>query len=365
MARTVNPPMTLMHSAAALTVDLAALRANYRAFEREAAGAETAGVVKADAYGLGAPRVARALVDAGCRSFFVAHAQEGVSLRAALGAGPRIFVLHGFFPAEADLIARNSLIPVLNAPHQIRAFGPGGPGAPYALHFDTGMARLGLDPSEAPALALSHPAPALVMSHLACGDDPSHPLNAQQLAAFETVRQAFSAVPASLAASGGAFLGPRYRFEMVRPGLGLYGGAPLTGGRNPMLPVAALAAPILQIREIDTGMSAGYGATYRAPAPRRLATVGLGYADGVPRSASNRGGAIVGGVVCAFAGRVSMDLVTLDVSDCPPGTAEPGAPAYFLSAAYGVEEAAAAAGTAAYEILTRIGPRVARRYSGA
>jgi alanine racemase len=190
-------------------------------------------------------------------------------------------------------------------------------------------------------------------------------MNARQLADFRNIRARFAGITGSLSASGGAFLGPEYHFDMIRPGIGLYGGAPQMGAKSPMEPVVTLIAPILQVRQIDSGASAGYGATYSAPAPRRLATIGLGYADGLLRSASNRGAALVGGVSCAFAGRVSMDLVTLDVSECPPGTAEPGQPAVFLGPGRTIDEAAAAAHTVAYEVITRLGPRIARRYVGA
>jgi alanine racemase len=310
------------------------------------------------------------LAKAGCETFFVAHPEEGAALRPALGREPKIFVLHGFEAHAARLFQDFALYPVLNSAAQVQAFRNSGLAQPCAAHFDTGMSRLGLEAQHAGALSdLSWDRHGLdivlVMSHLACGDEPGHPMNARQLAEFRNLRARFAGITASLAASGGAFLGPDYQFDLIRPGIGLYGGAPQAGVRNPMEAAVTLTAPILQVREIDRGASAGYGATYSAPSPRRLATVGLGYADGLLRAGSNRGAALVGGVSCAFAGRVSMDLVTLDVSECPPGTAEPGQPATFLGRDLTVDAAAQAAGTVAYEVLTRLGPRVARRYVGA
>jgi alanine racemase len=232
------------------------------------------------------------------------------------------------------------------------------------------MSRLGLEAHNAGALSdLSWDENgldiALVMSHLACGDEPGHPMNTRQLGEFRNIRARFAGITGSLAASGGAFLGAEYHFDLIRPGIGLYGGAPSIGAKNPFEPAVTLTAPILQVRQIDTGASAGYGATYSAPGPRRLATVGLGYADGLLRAASNRGAALVGGAVCAFVGRVSMDLVTLDVSACPPGAAEPGQPATFLGPQLSIDQAAQSAQTVAYEVVTRLGPRIARRYVGA
>lgn len=363
-------PQASQTGGALLSVDLDAITANYRRFAALAPRAEVSAVVKADGYGLGAAPVARALARAGCETFFVAHPEEGASLRPALGPGPKIFVLHGYEAQAARLFRDHALFPVLNAMVQVQAFRTSGLSLPCAVHFDTGMSRLGLEAQHAAALSdlswdENGPDILIVMSHLACGDEPGHPMNARQLAEFRNLRARFAGIPASLAASGGAFLGPDYHFDLIRPGIGLLGGAPQAGVKNPMQGAVTLTAPILQVRQIDTGVSAGYGATYSATAPRRLATVGLGYADGLLRAASNRGAAIVGGVSCAFAGRVSMDLVTLDVSACPPGSAEPGEPAVFLGSGRSVDDVAAAAHTVAYEVLTRLGPRIARRYVSA
>jgi alanine racemase len=368
--KTPPAPQSSQSGGALLTVDLRAVVANYRRFAAAAPRAEISAVVKADGYGLGAGPVARALAKAGCETFFVAHPEEGAALRPALGPEAKIFVLHGYEAQAARLFRDNALVPVLNSMAQVQAFRASGIAAPCALHFDTGMSRLGLEAQNAGALSdLSWDENgldiALVMSHLACGDEPGHPMNARQLADFRNIRARFAGITGSLTASGGTFLGPEYHFDMVRPGIGLYGGAPQSGVKNPMEAAVTLSAPILQVRQIDTGVSAGYGATYAAPSPRRLATIGLGYADGLLRAGSNRGAALVGGVVCAFAGRVSMDLVTLDVSECPPGSAEPGQAAVFLGTGRTIDDAAASAHTVAYEVLTRLGPRIARRYVGA
>jgi alanine racemase len=353
-----------------LTIDLGAIAANYRRFVALAPRAEISAVVKADAYGLGAAPIVRALSKVGCETFFVAHPEEGAALRPALDGAAKIFVLHGYEAHAARLFRDNALIPVLSSAQQVQAFRDSGLGLPCAIHFDTGMSRLGLEAQHAAALSDSSWDEngldiVLVMSHLACGDEPANPKNARQLAEFRNIRARFAGITGSLSASGGAYLGPEYHFDLIRPGIGLYGGAPQVGVKNPMAAVATLTAPILQVRQIDSGSTAGYGATYSAPSPRRLATVGLGYADGLLRAGSNRGAALVGGVRCAFAGRVSMDLVTLDVSECPPGSAEPGQPATFLGRDLTADEAAAAAQTISYEVFTRLGPRIARRYVGA
>jgi alanine racemase len=378
----MDEPMTfskpLPHSPAAspqtggalLSVDLKAVAANYKRFAALAPRAEVSAVVKADGYGLGAAQTAKALARAGCETFFVAHPEEGAALRPALGGEAKILVLHGYEAHAAKFFADHRLTPVLNSTAQVQAFRASGLALACAVHFDTGMSRLGLEAQHAGALSdLSWDKDGLdivlVMSHLACGDEAGHPMNARQLADFRNVRARFAGIPGSLSASGGAFLGADYHFDLIRPGIGLFGGAPQMAGRNPMEAVVTLTAPILQVRQIDRGASAGYGATYAAQGPRRLATVGLGYADGLLRSGGNRGAALVGGVSCAFAGRVSMDLVTLDVSECPPESAEPGQPAMFLGPQLTVDAAAQAAGTVAYEVLTRLGPRIARRYTGA
>ena len=354
-------------AAARLSIDLDAIAANWRTLAAMNRG-ETGAVVKADAYGLGSARVAPALMAAGARSFFVALAEEGVPLRAALGPLPRIFVFSGLMPGEAPLVRAANLIPLLNSQAQVQevkalATTLGRPLA-VGLQFDTGMNRLGLEPSDLSAL-LAAPGGlagldlALVMSHLACADEPDHEMNAAQREAFlaMTAHPALAGVPRSLGATGGALLGPDFHFDMTRPGIGLYGGLPFSDAR----PVVALEAPIIQVREVAEGETVGYGAAWRAETVRRIATICVGYADGLHRALSVGFTAWMGAAPLPSAGRVSMDLVTLDVTQCPE--AREGAYVTLLGPGQGVDDLAAKAGTIGYEILTSLGARYARRYT--
>jgi len=356
--------------AARLTVRLDAIADNYRSFRRLAGPAAVGAVVKADAYGLGAAKVAPALAQAGCDSFFVARLEEGVTLRALLPEA-RIFVLDGAPPDAVPALLSHALTPVLNSLADIASWGAAASAARTSLdavlHIDTGMNRLGLAADELAILSAEHASRlaglslSLVMSHLACSDDPGAAMNGEQLSRFRTALAMLPPAPASLAASGGVLLGKDYHFDMVRPGIGLYGGNPQPGGENPMKPAAVLTGRVLGLRRIDMGESVGYAATFRAKRPSMLATVALGYADGIPRAASNRGAAAIGGARVPFAGRVSMDLVCLDITDLP---FEPksGDMVQFLGDTITVDDAAAAAGTSAYEILTRLGQRLPRHY---
>ena len=321
-------------------------------------GGVAAAVVKADAYGLGAPGVVPALLAAGCNSFFVARLDEGVSLR-TLAPKARIFVLDGAPESVASALTAHRLIPVLGRLDEIAAWK----GGEAALHVDTGMNRLGLplaDVAEAARL-LHGVTPALVMSHLACGDDPNSPMNAQQLARFREALARLPAAPASLAASGGVLLGKDYYFDLVRPGIGLYGGHPQPGhGGNPMSCAVQLTGMVLQVRKIAAGESIGYGASFRAARPTTIATIALGYADGVLRSAGNKAFAVIGGRRAPMVGRVSMDLITLDVTDVP-GVAV-GDEAELFGPALPVDEAASGWGTITYELLTGLSRRVSRVY---
>jgi alanine racemase len=355
-------------AAAVLTIDLNAIAANYRRLAAAAPGAECAAVVKADAYGLGADRIAPVLARAGCRLFFVAHLEEGIALRRALGAGPEIQVLHGPLPGTEATFLAHDLVPVLNSAAQAAAWSAlarsRGARLPASLQFDTGMSRLGIAPAEVEQLgALDGVAPRLVLSHLACADEPEHPANAAQLAAFAALRRRWPAARASLAASFGIFLGVAYHFDVVRPGAALYGIAP-TAGPNPMQDVVRLQARIIQTREIAPGTGVGYGHTWRAGAPARIATVGIGYADGFPRSLSGRVAAWLDGVKLPLVGRVSMDSITLDASALPPERLAPGTLVDLIGPHCPVDALAAAAGTVGYELLTRLGRRFARRYLG-
>ena len=350
-----------------LTIDLGAMAANYRLLAQKAAPAEVAASVKADGYGLGLEPVVRTLARQGCRTYFVATIEEGFDLRGLLpDAG--ICVLNGLIAGTPADFRAQRLMPVLNDLGQIDAWrrwsGGTGP-APAALHLDTGMARLGLPPQELNVLAndpalLDGVQLVLIMSHLACADAPGHPLNRQQLDAFAAALARLPAAPASLAASSGIFLGPEYHFDMVRPGACLHGVNPLPGQPNAMAPVVRLQAKILQIRDVDTPQTVGYGATHRCAGPSRVATVAAGYADGYLRSLSGRGTAHFRDIPVPVVGRVSMDLITLDVTRAPE--ARPGDMVDLIGPHHDVDALAAEAGTIGYEILTGLGRRYRRRY---
>lgn len=356
-----------MDPSAVLHIDLAAIVANWRALAARAAPGAVAGVVKANAYGLGAVPVARALSAAGCQHFFVAHLSEGMALRAGLGAGPMIAVLDGFAPGADE---NAGLVPVLNSLGDVLAHGAAGRSAGRArqalLHLDTGMARLGLDVGEQARLAADHSLLAgldllYVMSHLACADEPAHPLNAEQAARFARACAALPRLPRSFANSSGLFLGADYASDLARPGCALYGINPTPGAPNPMLPVIRLEAPILQIREIPAGASVGYGASFVAARPSRIATIAVGYADGYLRCLSGQGVAAYRDMILPMVGRVSMDLITLDVTDAP-GIAPGDVLELIGGAAPSPDDLAALAGTIGYEILTSFGDRYRRTY---
>lgn len=354
--------------AARLTVRLAAIAANYRTYLRLAAPAAVAAVVKADGYGLGAARVAPALADAGCENFFVARLEEAVALRPFVPRA-RIFVLDGA-PADAvPALISYRLVPVLNSLSQIAAWSAAAQGARTALdavvHVDTGMNRLGLPRDELSILAAESAGRlaglnlVMVMSHLASADQPQNRMNQDQLDRFRQALAMLPPAPASLAASHGAMLGPDYHFDLVRPGVALYGANPqgpegtASTAPNLMQTAAVLTARILQLRRIDSGETVGYGATFRAKRPTMLATIALGYADGYPRALSNKGAAVIAGVRAPITGRVSMDLITLDVTDLPQPP-NVGDEVELLGDAMTLGEVAQGAGTNEYEILTRL-----------
>jgi alanine racemase len=363
--------------AARLTVRLSAIAANYRTYRRMTGPTAVAAVVKADAYGLGADAIVPALAEAGCDSFFVARLEEAMALRKRAPRA-RIFVLDGAHPDAVPALLGHRLTPVLNNLVQIAAWSAaaslGSGSLDAALHVDTGMNRLGLPGEELAILSAEHGRRlaglklVLVMSHLACSDEPKNPMNTQQLSRFRQALAMLPPAPASLAASHGAMLGLDYHFDLVRPGVALYGANPQVAegaagaAPNLMQTAAILTARVLQVRRIDLGESVGYAATFRAKRPTMIATVALGYADGIPRTLSNKGMAVLGGVRVPIAGRVSMDAITLDVS----ALAEPprvGDEAEFLGEQLTLGEVAAAAGTNEYEILTRL-RRVPRKYEG-
>ena len=355
-----------------LTIDLDALAGNYRLLREKAAGAECSAVVKADAYGLGIHRVARELAAAGCRCFFVATLDEALELRGLL-AQAAIYVLNGLPPGSADEFTANALVPVLNSLGEIGTWGAharaAGAKLPAVLHVDTGMNRLGLPPPEFERLAaeperLEGLDLRFVISHLACADDPAHPKNAEQLALFERLAALLAPVPAGLAASSGIFLGPEFHLDLVRPGAALYGIAPTVGAPNPMAEVVRLQGKILQVRDVDSPMTVGYGAAHRVTGPARIATVAVGYADGFLRAFSQRGHGVVGDTRVAVVGRVSMDMITLDVSAVPPELAGPGARVDLIGGPLPLDEVAAQADTIGYEILTALGGRYRRVWRG-
>ena len=338
-----------------LTIDLDAIAANWRALDAAAPAAETAAVVKADAYGLGLEPVARALAAAGARSFFVAIAEEGAELRRTLGPGPAIFVLSGHMEGDAPLLRDHGLTALLNTPEQAARHRTALPGHTYGVQLDTGMNRLGMEPNDWSSLRGELSDPALVMSHLACADEPDHPMNAAQMAAFREMTAGVDA-PRSLAATGGVLLGPGWQFEVTRAGIGLYGGAPFTAAR----PVVRLSAPVIQVRELAPGETVGYGATWTAEAPARIATVAAGYGDGLIRAMGGRARLWAGDIPCPSVGRVSMDLLTVDVTHL----GEVPSSLDILGPHGGIDELARAAGTIGYEILTALGQRYTRRYEG-
>jgi alanine racemase len=353
--------------AATLDVDLAAVATNYRWFVGAAGAAACAACVKADAYGLGLAPVARTLWQSGCREFFVASVGEGAALRELLPDAV-IYVLNGYLPPELPTLRAARLLPVLNDPRQVATFETDfPPGTPAALQIDSGMTRLGLDIGDLSALGPRWRQPggiALLLSHLACAEDPRHPLNRAQLERFTAAWQALGRPRASLANSSGVLLGADWRFELVRPGAGLYGLNPTPQQPNPLHTVVRLTAPVLQVRDVREDTSVGYGASYRMKAPGRIATVACGYADGYPRAASNRALALVGGQRVPLIGRLSMDLLMLDVSAVPAGSPQPGDAVELLGTEYDVDALAGAAGTIGYELLTHLGRLSRRRYHG-
>ncbi|MCO5064577.1 MAG: alanine racemase [Rhizobiaceae bacterium] len=356
---------------ALLTIDLGAVRRNYRHLKGLMGGAPCAAVVKANGYGLGATAISQALQLEGCNNYFVAHVGEGLSLRTALGADPSIYVLNGLPPGSEAEAAHAGLRPVLNSLEQLAAWraaaGRKGRKLAAAVQVDSGMSRLGMAPSEVEQLAADAAAfdgveVALVMSHLACADEPQHPANELQRASFEKLRRRLPDAPASFANSSGIFLGAAFHFDLGRPGVALYGVNPTPGSPNPMQPVVRLDAKVVQTREIGDGVGIGYGHAARARLNMRLATVSLGYADGWHRSAA--GAAWFKGTRLPFAGRVSMDSIILDITALPPGTLKAGDLVEFIGPDQSVDDVAQLAGTIGYEILTGLGSRFERIYTG-
>ena len=338
---------------ASLRIDLGALARNWRDLNSRSV-TETGAVVKANGYGLGAPVVARKLAREGVRSFFVAVAEEGAILRGALGPAPRIFVFSGHMDGDTDLIREHKLIPMLNSIDQMLRHFESLPGHEFAVQLDTGMNRLGIEPSEWFAIkdmVLSQ-APVLLASHLACADEPTHPMNAEQLRVFKGLTDGID-VPRSLAATGGILLGSEYHFDLTRPGIGRYGGLPFAHAA----PVVTLDVPVIQTRILETGESVGYGNAWVAENPTRIATISAGYADGLIRAMGPAAVVFDKAAALPVVGRVSMDLITVDITSLEhdPSSLQ------ILGTHQTVDTVAAMAGTIGYEILTSLGSRYNRQ----
>jgi alanine racemase len=360
---------------AVLTINLAALRANWAELNQRSGRAECAGVIKADAYGLGLEEIARALHDEGCRTFFTATLTEARRVRLA-DAAAAIYVLDGLLPGAAPHYSGFDLRPCLGSPAEIAEWAAycrtTGRRLRAAIHIDTGMNRLGLTAADVEDVArdteLFEPFElSLVMSHLACADDPEHPKNAAQRAIFERLKAKLPPAPASLANTGGVFLGPEFHYDLVRPGIALYGGRALEGRPNPMRWVIALKARILQVRDAVPGETVGYGALFHVDHPTRIATLACGYADGFLRALGGVPGHVgpvgfIGTHPVPVIGRVSMDTITVDVTSVPPTEAIRGAWVEVLGARTTVDDLTDRAGTIGYELLTRLGRRVHRVY---
>jgi alanine racemase len=359
---------------AILTVDLGAIAANWRGL-RDAGRADgkpidCAGVLKADAYGTGAAIVGPRLAAEGCRQFFVAHIEEGIALRRALPEYP-IYVLNGLLSGTEPDFVEHGLTPVLNHLGQLNAWRAAAQRFNRPLdavvHIDTGMHRLGFGPEEAQILInergrLRGLRLALLMSHLVVSEESANPINGEQLSRFRAFVKAMPGAPASLANSSGIFLGPDYHFDLLRPGAALYGINPLPGQPNPMLPTVTLNARILQTRRIDAMQTVGYGAAWRSARPSRVATIALGYADGYFRTLINRTYVHLAGQRVPVIGRISMDLVTIDVTDVPEVECQPGATVEILGSQMTTDDLADHARTNAYEVMTALGRRYARVY---
>lgn len=361
---------------AILTVDLKALVENWRILKARARpGCDVGAVVKADAYGLGLEPVARALAAAGCATFYVAHLDGAITLRQILGPGPRIASLNGPNKGTERDYAAFRIMPVLSTPEHVAGWRT------YAnkedvllesiVQIDSGMKRLGLTEREFAGLMDDSDGfvglhPQMLLSHLACADDTAHPMNRAQLNAFIAAlarfRTRFPETRGSIANSAGILLGPDWHFDYARPGIALYGSNPTNRAPNPMLPVAYLKARIIQVARVDTPGTVGYGAAAKVAEGTKLATVSMGYADGYLRSLSDRGHGILDGLKVPVVGRISMDLITFDVSNVSDSAARPGNFIDILNATLTVDELAAKAGTIGYEILTDLGQRFHRRY---
>jgi alanine racemase len=361
-----------------LRIDLGALADNWRELARRASPGRSAAVVKANAYGIGLAEAAPALWAAGARVFFVAHLNEGIAARRALPAEAAIYVLNGLESGAdpADYVERR-LAPVIGGEEELQRWSAfaarRGETHPSAVHIDTGMNRLGFDSLARLQAAMATHGPSsgadLLMSHFVSSEIAGDPLNLAQIELFEAARAAFPHLPASLANSSGMFLDPSRVYDLARPGYALYGGNPTPGRPNPMRPVVTLTAAIQQLRSIGTGMSCGYNAQWTARRPTRLATLIIGYADGLPRGAgatdAKPGAEVaVAGRRAPLVGRVSMDLAIVDVTDLPENAVKPGDPVELFGGSIDLDDFATRSGTIGYHLLTSLGPRYQRTYVG-
>ena len=347
-------------------IDLSSLKANYRMIDAATPSAAMAAVVKCNGYGLGADQIATTLArDEGCNAFFVAYPQEGMNLRKTLAhvtPAPEIFVFNGPSAETMALFSDYALTPVLNTLAQAEIWTAAKRGVPAAVHVDTGMNRFGVAPDELNAIAtLSDLNVSVFMSHLACGSAPDHEMNRRQLGAFHQLAGLFPSARKSLSASAGALMDPSFHFDLIRPGIALYGGSPFSEPVPRLPPVASLRAPIVQVRDASAGETVGYDASHKLVRDSRLATIALGYGDGYPRTASNRGHIFVGGALAPVVGKISMDLTIVDVTGVQ-APLRPGDHAEIFGANRPIHDAANECGTISYELLTNLGGRVDRRY---
>lgn len=363
-----------------LHIDLDALASNWRTLRDNAGGAETAAVVKANAYGIGIEKAVPALGKAGCRTFFVAQLSEAIRVR-AVAPDAAVYVLNGLFSGTCPTYAEFDLRPVLGSFEEIEEWAAfcraQSEKRKASIHVDTGMNRLGLTVPQGLALQdrseLNDFETALLMSHFVSAEESDNPLNREQIEAFRAVRTSLPGIPASLANSSGIFLKDKPHFDLARPGYALYGGNPTPDRDNPMKPVVGLKARIVQLRWVEADHTVGYNGRWLALEKRRIATLSIGYADGYPRAASARGKsgeellagmALVAGHPCPFAGNVSMDLITVDVTNIPEKDIQRGDVVTLIGGNLTIDEVGRRAGTIGYEVLTSLGSRYARTYRG-
>jgi alanine racemase len=360
-----------VYSDSVIIIDLRAVRENYRTLKNILGDkSECAGTVKANAYGLGAVKVAEALAKEGCKKFFVATFEEAIKIRSVL-KDETIYVLHGVYPHQEELFLEYKLTPVLNHLFQIEVWNKFALSnnliLPAIIHIDTAMSRLGVNEEDIEFLVNNKERLAgiellYIMSHLASADELTSPLNKMQLEKLKQLASYFPNIPLSLCNSSGIFLGEEYHLDLCRPGCALYGLNPTPYSVNPMKPVVKLLAKILQIRHLKKDTTVGYSATFTAKAGSKLATISFGYADGYLRSLGNNSYCYIAGYKAPIIGRVSMDLITIDVTDIPEDKIYLGAEVELLGENVTPDNIATQAGTLGYEILTNLGDRYKRIY---